>query len=1212
MTKALRLGKKAFTVSVVVTTIAWSIGLAAFLAPLTAQAAVASGDLIKASLPAVYYYGADGKRYVFPNEKTYKTWYSDFSSVKTITDDELAAITIGGNVTYKPGAKMVKITTDPKVYAVDAKGTLRWVKTEAIAIALYGSNWNTMIDDVPDAFFTNYTIGAEIASASDFDKVSAGAAATSINVDKGLATGGGTGGRLTVALSSGTPVTNSVVTDSTSADGAQALAPFTKFVFTASNEGSVTVRTVKLRRTGISADTDFSNVYLYDGKTRLGDSSSFSSGIVTINDASGLFTVPAGGSKEITVKADMTNQTSISGKTFRFGLDAATDITSDASAVNGAFPIVGNYMNGASVSDLATFDVDTATSFPATIDPGVTDRELWRFNMTGTNWDVAVEYIKLTVVGTVAQGDLQNIKLEVGGVQVGNTVTSLNSAKEAIFDMVANPYVITSGQTKTVIVKGDVVGGTNRAFKFTIQKMADTVAMDKNYGVYLKTNQTDSFTLIEPETGDGTNINTGTLTITKASDSPSGYITKGLTNAVLAKFNFKANGEDIKLTSLGVATTYSEDQQNLNNGKLYLDGVQVGTTTDLDSDSAVEANGQSAWADDNTASSDDDTVFNFGNSFIIPAGVTKVLEVRADLVEGDGSAIPANATITIALNQGAAGATTEGTTATSNGQGMTSLASITSSASNGNPLTVNTGTITTTINPGLANKSATNPSGVEGGKNVKVGSFVIAAGSGEGVEVTQIQLQDYNYPANDTMQNLKLMHDSTQIGLTKGTLNSTTSTYSFSPSPALSIPAGTQYVVDVYADILTDTAYDSVAHIAFSVEANAITATGLVSGLSATGPSSALPLQEIYIATKGALRVTVAADSPIAGQLAMGETEVTMAKFRLSASSTEAARITQLSVSDDMSNYYVDDSTGALRNIRLYDGSTLLGTVSSFVSVASNTAYATFTALNLEVPKGGSKTLTVKADVTPYDGFSITSTRHRMVIKVDYLEKNGANFGSITDTDNTIQAWGLDSGTQLTGEYLNYGNLGNSEHDAIANPFDIFKSKISVAKASDAPSGVHAASSQDTVAKFTISNVSPGGYSARIKALSLDINASGFSIQSDVDTLLEVYKSSVYSTANRLATSDYTTGNACAFENPFDQVWSDAEFTDLDIAAGTSQSIWVVLNTTSAALDSSDTETLSVGFAAGYITWDEDADDSTTDSYTDVPSTPLTGNTLTY
>jgi hypothetical protein len=87
------MGRKAFTVSVVVATIAWSIGLAALLMPLAAGAAtLSSGDLIKASLPAVYYYGGDGKRYVFPNEKTYKTWYADFSSVKKITDGEIEEI----------------------------------------------------------------------------------------------------------------------------------------------------------------------------------------------------------------------------------------------------------------------------------------------------------------------------------------------------------------------------------------------------------------------------------------------------------------------------------------------------------------------------------------------------------------------------------------------------------------------------------------------------------------------------------------------------------------------------------------------------------------------------------------------------------------------------------------------------------------------------------------------------------------------------------------------------------------------------------------------------------------------------------------------------------------------------------------------------------------------------------------------------------------
>lgn len=144
------------------------------------------GDLIKASTPAVYYYGADGKRYVFANVKTYLTWYSDFSTVKTITDEQLASVPIGGNATYRPGIKLVKITTDPKVYAVDAHGTLKWLSTEQIATQLYGTNWASLVEDVPDSFFVNYKMGSPINSASDFDPVSVKNAASSINVDKGL------------------------------------------------------------------------------------------------------------------------------------------------------------------------------------------------------------------------------------------------------------------------------------------------------------------------------------------------------------------------------------------------------------------------------------------------------------------------------------------------------------------------------------------------------------------------------------------------------------------------------------------------------------------------------------------------------------------------------------------------------------------------------------------------------------------------------------------------------------------------------------------------------------------------------------------------------------------------------------------------------------------------------------------------------------------
>jgi len=113
-----------------------------------AFAAPAPGDLIKASASSVYYLGADAKRYVFPNEKIYFSWYNDFSGVKTITDQELAAYTIGGNVTYKPGVRLVKIQSDPKVYAVASGGTLRWVPDETTATAIYGANWSKMVDDL--------------------------------------------------------------------------------------------------------------------------------------------------------------------------------------------------------------------------------------------------------------------------------------------------------------------------------------------------------------------------------------------------------------------------------------------------------------------------------------------------------------------------------------------------------------------------------------------------------------------------------------------------------------------------------------------------------------------------------------------------------------------------------------------------------------------------------------------------------------------------------------------------------------------------------------------------------------------------------------------------------------------------------------------------------------------------------------------------------
>lgn len=127
--------------------------------------AIESGELIKASGPAVYYY-FDGKRYVFPNEQIYFSWYENFDDVKTVSDSTLASVQIGGNVTYRPGTKLVKITSDPKVYMVTEANMLQWVQTEADAIKLYGEDWAKQVSDVSDAFFLDYEIGEPLSDAS--------------------------------------------------------------------------------------------------------------------------------------------------------------------------------------------------------------------------------------------------------------------------------------------------------------------------------------------------------------------------------------------------------------------------------------------------------------------------------------------------------------------------------------------------------------------------------------------------------------------------------------------------------------------------------------------------------------------------------------------------------------------------------------------------------------------------------------------------------------------------------------------------------------------------------------------------------------------------------------------------------------------------------------------------------------------------------------
>jgi hypothetical protein len=115
----------------------------------------------------VYYLGADGKRHAFPNPSVYGSWYCDFSQILIVSESELASYQLGKNVTYRPGLRLVKFPTNPRVYVVQGGRMLRPIQDEGTAITLFGSNWAKRVSDIEDTFYNDYLFGEVITSMTD-------------------------------------------------------------------------------------------------------------------------------------------------------------------------------------------------------------------------------------------------------------------------------------------------------------------------------------------------------------------------------------------------------------------------------------------------------------------------------------------------------------------------------------------------------------------------------------------------------------------------------------------------------------------------------------------------------------------------------------------------------------------------------------------------------------------------------------------------------------------------------------------------------------------------------------------------------------------------------------------------------------------------------------------------------------------------------------
>ncbi|MBI2475246.1 hypothetical protein HYV69_02345 [Candidatus Uhrbacteria bacterium] len=960
------IAQRALTVAVVAATILWSVGFAA-LVPQQASAA-AYGDLIKGStLSTVYYYGSDGQRYSFPNLKTFNTWYVDFSGLVTLSDSELAAIPLGGNIVYRPGSRWIKITSDNKTYAVAKNGSVRWIESEEVAKGLAGSDWNQNIDDVPDVFFVDYTVGDSLTSAASAyegalvkigsdnylvwggKKLKVSSAGFTANNFKsgfvldgsgatlsGLSAGDEVTAKLAYLTDAAQKVTTSEVVSSKDVSvsfagspsastliAGQGIADLAHLKLTNNSASEVKLNKVTLARLGVSSDTTLSNLYLFDGFVRLTDVATISDGKVTFNDASGLFAIAPGASKEVVVRSDIAASTN--GQTVGLKLASASDLTfSNGGAASGSFPLVGathTIASQPSTFGTADFSGSTTPTANTSVDPAEGIKLFERTLSVGTN-ELSLKAVRVRNIGSIDAVDVNNWQLYVGGVKRGSSVASEDSLGYVTFDLSAAPIELKTGNHQ-VKVMADVIGGSGRTVQVGLRNSADFVAVDSDYGQpVLSTVGSSTFSAMDAGLQ---TMASGSLTFTKTTDSPTGNIVETSSGVTLGKWTIKAFGEKMKVENLRFAFTESDGNDvTLRNGAVYLNGVQIGSTTGLEA---------------NAGAGTDYTSYSFGSSFIVSPGVPASLEIRSDIFDSDGTDNIEDAdTIRAEISD---------MNNVLNVQRMTSGSYIDApdgAAVIANTLTVAAAALTVAKNGSYANQTTIDPKTA-----YKIGSYTVTAGTSEGINLTDFNIDfdqtdtatsDTSEPAAGDMYNLYLKYGpASNMVMTsiKGSISETSNTWSIN----YELKAGETIYVEAYADIDSAISTGEVIQTAFDANGTSVK--------SGTSPSTSKQAGQTVTITAGTF-TEFNDDHPVAA-IVYGNQEVTAAKYRFSASN-ESYTIEEMTTSVASAT-----ASGLVGEVRLYDGSTLKA---STVYDESSLTRATWTGLSIPVAANATKILTVK------------------------------------------------------------------------------------------------------------------------------------------------------------------------------------------------------------------------------------------------------------
>lgn len=617
---------KVIAYAVSVTTIAWSLGISALPLAANAQAQLAPGDLFKVTTDdQVFYYGSDGKAHSFPNAFTYKTWYKDFSGVKTVSQDVMDTMMFGKNATYRPGTRNVKIKSQSQVYCVEPGGIIRHVDSESRALTLWGSNWNKRIDDLPSSVFaSDYTMGAALNAdiPCDGSIIKASGAAQEdlyyyvwmgqlIALTSGQLMDAGFDSTYVVSFErtyiDSLPVAAiadaafiEIISDTAQSaweptNGGDTTPPPTPsegvtFMLDPMNpsamnvpknaqhvevlrvkaSGKGTITKLVYTRSGLSANTDIARVSLEKDGLPIGNWRALNSTNQAVFNSLNL---AVDGESMLSLFVDVAAAPA-TGNIFAFSLESIDDVS--VSAAMGDFPIRGNSMTITNTT-IGGLTIDNGPSNPTsdlTIDPDA-NQVINSARLTAASAeDVRLKKIIFEQIGSVARSDIKSLVLKnaITGAELSRITvaadTSVLNGNDAIFYL---DELIKKSTSLTLELFVQLQGGSARNIAFDLLKNS----IYRVYGV----GETFKFTV--PNTL-GTycagaacvkqTINSGKFSFYKhSSATPTSNVTPGTNDYPLTVFGADVTGEDIEVTSITFAGDLSAaDNTSFTSYKLWL------------------------------------------------------------------------------------------------------------------------------------------------------------------------------------------------------------------------------------------------------------------------------------------------------------------------------------------------------------------------------------------------------------------------------------------------------------------------------------------------------------------------------------------------------------------------------------------------------------------------------------------------------------------